>query len=103
MKIKADIMKNNYKLSIFGDAYSVVSDESIAQVTQAASMVDSLMNEIASKVSQVDEKRIAVLVALQLASKYLALKSQLEETGLKHRQLINYMDQDCLSQFKEDK
>ena len=86
MKIKVNNYENNsYKLLIFGDHYSVVSDESNAQITKAASMVDALMKEISSKASQVDEKRIAVLVALQMASKLLALESQIENTSECHK------------------
>lgn len=96
-------MKNNYKLSIFGDTYSIVSDESSAHITQAAAMVDSLMKEIATKLSQVEEKRIAILVALQYASKYLALQSSCNEKELKQQELLSYLERNCLSPLEKDK
>jgi cell division protein ZapA (FtsZ GTPase activity inhibitor) len=90
-------MKNSYKLLILGDHYSVVSDESQAQLTAAASLVDTLMKEIAGRVSHMDEKRVAVLVALQMASKMLALESQIEHTAIRHKELIDRLDQEYLT------
>lgn len=90
-------MKNTYKLLIFGDHYSIVSDEPQTHVTQAAAHVDALMKEISLKAAQVDEKRIAVLVALQLASKLLALESTIESTQNRHQELIDRIEQECLA------
>lgn len=90
-------MKNTYKLLIFGDHYSILSDESQSHVAQAAAQVDALMKEISLKAAQVDEKRIAVLVALQLASKVLSLESHKESTDNRHQELINRIEQECLA------
>lgn len=62
---------NRYKVSIFGESYLLVSDESEEHITAASHLVDKLMREIAEKTQITDSKRIAVLVALQLASKNL--------------------------------
>lgn len=90
-------MKNTYKLLIFGDHYSIVSDESQAQITQAAAHVDALMKEISAKAVHVDQKRIAVLVALQLASKMLSLESNKEYTDECHKKLIDRVEQEFLA------
>lgn len=90
-------MKNNYKLLIFDDQYSVVSDESQAHITKAAAMVDALMREIASKLSNVDEKRVAVLVALQMASQIAALESQIEHTSVCHKELADRVERECIA------
>ena len=91
-------MKNNScKLLIFGDHYSVVSDESPTQLTKAASTVDALMKEISAKVPHIDEKRIAVLVALQLASKITSLESQAEQTEMRHKELVDRVEYDCIA------
>ena len=90
-------MKNTYKLLIFGDHYSIVSDESQAQLAKSAAQVDALMKEIAAKAAHVDEKRIAVLVALQLASKLLALESSKEYTDGCHKKLIDRIEQEFLA------
>ncbi len=90
-------MKNTYKLLIFGDHYSIVSDESQDNIAKAAAQVDALMKEISFKASQVDETRIAVLAALQLAHKILALESNKEFTDIRHKELIDRIDLDCLA------
>lgn len=90
-------MKNSYKLLIFGDHYSVVSDESQSQLAHAASMIDSLMKEISTKVPHIDEKRVAVLAALQLASKIIALESQIEHTSLRHKELVDRIEHECIA------
>lgn len=88
---------NNYKLTVFGDQYSVVSDESQSHVNQAADMVDKLMQEISAKLSQIDEKRIAVLVALQMASKVLALEKQIENTTEFHKEFAERIENECIA------
>lgn len=94
-------MKNNsYKLLIFGDHYSVVSDESQSQLTKAAAMIDALMKEISAKVPNIDEKRVAVLAALQMANKILNLESQIEHTTMRHKELVDRVEQDCLALFR---
>jgi cell division protein ZapA (FtsZ GTPase activity inhibitor) len=63
-------MKNeakNCKVSIFGDVYSLVSDENQEHLMQVASQVDAMMKEIASKLPNAEVKKIAVLAALRLA------------------------------------
>lgn len=90
-------MKNNYKLLIFGNYYSVVSDESQSQLAHAASIVDSVMKEISTKVPQIDEKRVAVLAALQLASKIIALEAQIEHTSVRHKELVDRIEHECIS------
>lgn len=57
-----------FKVSIFGDTYSLVSDESDDLLLKAAKIVDtSLKDIVANKHVEVDSKKIAVLVALQFA------------------------------------
>lgn len=88
---------NNYKLLIFDEPYSVVSDESQANVHKAALMVDTLMRDIAAKLSQIDEKRIAVLVALQIASKVVALEAEAEHTAGRHKELAERVERECMT------
>ena len=89
--------QNSYKLLIYGDHYSIVSDESQSQLAHAASMVDTLMNEISTKVPHIDAKRVAVLTALQLASKIIALESQIEHTSLRHKELVDRIEHECIA------
>lgn len=78
-----------YKVSIFGESYFLVSDESEHHLTAAAQLVDSCMREIADKSQITESKRIAVLVALQLASKVLAHKETLERYNAHSDKLLN--------------
>ncbi|HVX00800.1 MAG TPA: cell division protein ZapA, partial [Candidatus Babeliaceae bacterium] len=57
-----------YKLSIFGEAYTIVSDESEEILLKAAKQLDGLMREVSQKSQIADAKRIAVLAALQIAT-----------------------------------
>ncbi|MCX5921990.1 MAG: cell division protein ZapA [Candidatus Dependentiae bacterium] len=87
----------NYKVTIFGDQYSLMSDESEETIVQAAALVDSLMREIAqySKVS--DGKKIAVLTALRIASRVSALESEHEMIKHHKEKLIDQIDQELFS------
>lgn len=59
------------KVSIFGEHYVLITDETEEHLHAAAHMVDQVMRDIASKSQLTDSKRIAVLAALQLTSKEL--------------------------------
>lgn len=95
-------MKNNsYKLLIFDDHYSIVSDEAPDKLTRAATMVDVLMREISSKISHIDEKRVAVLVALQMANKVLSLEAQVQDAVQAHEKLIELVEKECIMLLRQ--
>ncbi|MBA3953973.1 cell division protein ZapA [Candidatus Dependentiae bacterium] len=87
-----------YKVSIFGESYFLVSDESQEHVNAAALLVDSCMREIAEKSQITESKRIAVLVALQLASKALTSMDIVDRQQQKSDRLLALMDKE-LSHF----
>ncbi|MBY0110202.1 MAG: cell division protein ZapA [Candidatus Babeliaceae bacterium] len=66
-----------YKVSLFGEVYDLVSDESEGLILNSASMVDSLMKNIAQQSRCTDTKRLALLVALHLAQQQLSDQSKL--------------------------
>ncbi len=66
-----------YKVSLFGEVYSLVTDESESSLMNSASLVDHLMKELAQKTRCTDTKRLALLVALQLAQQQLSDQSKL--------------------------
>ncbi len=76
-----------YQLEIFGDNYSLVSDESEGHVISAAQLVDKYMKEIADKATIKNQQRIAVLAAVRIASILLYKEAALEE----QRQYIDNM------------
>ncbi len=68
---------HKYKVSLFGEMYNLVSDESESLVLSSASLVDSLMKNIAQQSRCTDTKRLALLVALHLAQQQLSDQSKL--------------------------
>lgn len=88
---------NKYKVSIFGETYVLTSDESETQVAAAAGQVDVLMREIASYAQGVDARRIAVLVALRLASQLQNLESHLEHKRQEASKLADLIDRELSS------
>lgn len=89
-------MKNEakpYKVLIFGDQYNLVSDESEDVVSRSASLVDLHMREIAQKLPSLDEKKVAVLSALRLASQLVSSQLEYESNKNKQEALIQLIDQ----------
>ncbi len=89
--------KKNYRVQIFGDEYTVISDESENQVIQAATLIDSLMHEIIQNAQLTDPKKIAVLAALRIASKLLDCEQSLETDNNKKVALVEYIEQELLT------
>jgi len=71
----------SYQLEIFGNNYTLLSDESEQHVIKSAQLVDTYMNEIAEKVPIENHQRIAVLAAIRLAS--ILLYKEVELDGYK--------------------
>lgn len=59
------------KVTIFGEPYTLVTDESEDSIRTTVALVDQLMHEMAKRMGNVEARKIAVFVALQLASKNL--------------------------------
>lgn len=83
-----------YKVTIFGESYFLVSDESEEHLVAAAQLVDGLMRQIAEKGQITDSKRVAVLVALQLASKTLEAKNAVAGYYDKSNALITLIERE---------
>lgn len=60
--------KKSYKVTIFGEMYTLISDEAEEQVVKSAALVDTLMKEIAGSSKISDAKKVAVLAAMRIAS-----------------------------------
>lgn len=86
-----------YKVTIFGDHYSLMSDESEETVLKAASFVDSTMKEIADKSKLPDGKKVAILAALRAASLLTALESEREMNQRHYQKLNDLIDQELFS------
>ena len=67
-----------YKARIFGELYSVTSDENEQFVASVVNTVDNYMKEISLKSSgALDSKHVAVLAALRIAQELLELQAQM--------------------------
>lgn len=67
------------KLEIFDEIYTVVSDEPEERVLEASMVVDDLMKEMAAQAPHLEVKKMAILAALQLASKLVAAQEALAD------------------------
>lgn len=85
------------KVSIFGETYVLLSDESEEHINAVVQEVDDLMRVIASKSEISDSKKIAVLTAVQFASQLKALQEQLASYSSKERELVDHIDRELLS------
>lgn len=90
-------MPKKFKVSIFGESYNLVSDEPEEQIAFSAQNVDELMKIIAEKSGMSDQKRIAVLAALQLASKLKTCESLLESYSKRESQLVHRIEKELSS------
>lgn len=89
--------KKSYKIKIFEDQYTLISDESESHVIRAADIVDSLMKEVSIKSNSSDHKKIAVLAALRLADKLLNLEHIYNDEQLKKVALIDLIEHELKS------
>lgn len=94
---KMNIEKNKLKVEIFNEQYSLISDEKEADILKASLMVDALMREIADKSNLNDEKKIAVLAALRMASKLVNLENSLHYCNQKHLEFADIIEKKGLS------
>jgi cell division protein ZapA (FtsZ GTPase activity inhibitor) len=85
-----------YTLTILGQAYTVITDEPELLVVNAARLLDSLMKEIAQKAKNIDGQKVAVLAALQCASKLLACQALQENVSKRELELILAIDREIM-------
>lgn len=68
--------KEKYKVSIFGETYTLISDESHDHINKVVDEVNNLMSEISRQGQIVQPHKVAVLAAIQLASKNIDYNNQ---------------------------
>jgi len=83
--------KEAHNVSVFDETYSLVTDESEERLKSAAALVDERMRG-ASRAGIRDQRKIAVLVALQLASECLTLKENSDSYKKETRALIEWLE-----------
>lgn len=85
-------MQKNLKVSILGKSYSLMTDEEDESVFQAVQLVDSLMKRKAEKMPCSEEK-VAIVVALQLATDLTRKLKEMETCQRRIEQLAFLVDQ----------
>lgn len=88
--------KKKYKIDIFEQEYSLVSDEAEFLIKNAAIFVDHTMKEI-QKSGVRDSKKIAVLTALRFAILLEQHNQQKKVTQEIERELVARIDQELIS------
>ncbi len=78
------------KVTIFGSTYFLITDQTEDHIHQAASHVDQIMKSLQHSVE--DTSKIAVLTALQLASKLLILEQQQHYAFNEQKRLMEKID-----------
>lgn len=81
------------KVSILGKSYSVMAThEDSADIVKAANLVDNLMKTKVEKANGASEEKIAVTVALQLATDLIKKQQKLDDYENKTLQLASSID-----------
>jgi len=83
-----------YTIEIFGDQYTLRSDESETHIMKSAELVDTYMKEIADKAATKNNERIAVLVAVRLASMLLYKEAELEQRELHEEEILALVERE---------
>lgn len=88
-----------YKVTICGELYTIVSDEPEHQLLQAINLVDSMMqNALQTATTIVDQRKIAILTALSIASKLIAAEASLETIRITKEKLLERIDCEVFDQ-----
>jgi len=82
----------SYKVCIFDDQYSLLSDEPEDHVQSLARHVDMVMREISVRAQGASQKKIAVLAALQFASHAKGMEEQLQDLEGVQKRLSELID-----------
>lgn len=83
-----------YKITIAGESYFLVSDEPEERVRGVARFVDNQMKAIAQMGHSDDLKRVAVLVAMQCASKMVAATELVEKCQAYNDRLLGMVTEE---------
>ena len=81
-----------YTVSILGDSYTLLSDESEIDVLQATSRVDAIMKELTEKIPHVSNYDKAILATLNLALRIVALESERENSQISLAKMIDSLE-----------
>lgn len=83
-----------FTVTILGQTYTLMSDETEEHIERAAAVVDTAMREILQKIPHIDAQKVAVLVALKYASKFLAQESNMHSISKRETELIGLINRE---------
>lgn len=83
-----------YRISVFGEQYTLQSDEPAQRVLEAATLVDSLMKEIAAQHVTLESKKVAVLAAIRIASMFLEKEAACAKEFTVKQEIIDLLEQE---------
>lgn len=81
-----------YRARIYGELYSLMTDESEETLLETVRIVDGMMREIAEKAGSLEVKKIAVLAALKVAAKMLHMEKVLEDEKQLSSRIMNVIN-----------
>ena len=89
-------MMEPVKIRIFGQEYRLKSDEDDEQVHRIADYVNEKLQEVMDNTEGLSEKKMAILVALDIASDYFHLLKERDDMACEIRErtagLIHHID-----------
>ncbi len=83
-------MSNKVKVSIFGSSYFLITDQTEDHLQKAAEHVDQIMKSLQYSIDE--PSKIAVLTALQLASKLFLLEEQKNDALQTQKRLMEKLN-----------
>lgn len=86
--------KKAYKVQIFDEYYTLSSDEPEEFIIKTAHLVDTVMKDIDHQFVVTDQKKIAVLSAIRIASMFLKKEHEMLLDQNNQNALIHYIDQE---------
>lgn len=75
----SDVEKNRTAVTIYGQQYLIIGNETEEHIRLVASVVDDKMREISSNNPVLDVNKLAVLTAVNAVNDYLKLKERVEQ------------------------
>jgi cell division protein ZapA (FtsZ GTPase activity inhibitor) len=81
-----------YTVTIGGQIYALVSDEPEELVHNAARLVNSLLAQLQAKASDLDEQRLAILIAVKIALDFVRSQSERQRDLTKLGVLVEKLD-----------
>lgn len=79
--------RKSLKVSIMGKSYLITADEDSDIIEEAAALVDTLMQQKTDRVPLNNEGKVAVIVALQIATELTQVRRQLDAWTQERNQL----------------